>query len=31
VIPEGVNQRDQQSSISVAGDVARSLLQVLGL
>lgn len=30
VIPEGVNQRDQQSSISVAGDIARTLLQVLG-
>jgi agmatinase len=29
VIPEGVNQRDQQSSISVAGDIARTLLQVL--
>jgi len=31
VIPEGVNQRDQQSSISVAGDITRTLLEVLSL
>jgi agmatinase len=29
VLPEGVDQRDQQNSISVAGDIAKLLLHVL--
>jgi agmatinase len=29
VIPEGVSQRDQQSSIDVAGDMARTLIEIL--
>ena len=29
VIPEGVEMRDQQSSLTVAGDMARVLLDVM--
>ena len=29
VLPEGVEPRDQKSSLSVAGDMARLLLEVL--
>jgi hypothetical protein len=29
VLPEGVEQRDQQNSMSVAGDMAKLLLHVL--